>query len=166
METEDHVPKAEHIDPITACLIRDDLHMRAHLRSKGHLLTPALKEIRRTRAKSLLQWHAENGHENVLFTNKKIFTIEEQYNNQYNKIIINKNLKLLLINYLARKVDVLFHFPSRSQNLCNRTYGKTVCVCVCACASARVYIYLYNDKQHIRLDAHKICFSGLVFYQK
>jgi hypothetical protein len=30
----------------------------------------------------------------------------------------------LLINYLAWKVDVLFHFPSRSQNPCNRTYGK------------------------------------------
>ena len=41
-------------------------------------------------------------------------------------IIINKNLKLLLINYLARKVDVLFHFPSRSQQTCNRTYGRTV----------------------------------------
>jgi hypothetical protein len=41
-------------------------------------------------------------------------------------IIINKNLKLLLINYLARKVGVLFHFPSRSQNPCNRTYGKTL----------------------------------------
>jgi hypothetical protein len=38
-------------------------------------------------------------------------------------IIINKNLKLLLINYLARKVYVLFHFPSRSQNPCN---GKTM----------------------------------------
>jgi len=41
-------------------------------------------------------------------------------------IIINKNLKLLLINYLVQKVDVLFHFPSRSQNPCNRTYGKTM----------------------------------------
>jgi hypothetical protein len=36
---QDHVPKAEHIDPIKLCLIRDDLHMRAHLCSKGHLLT-------------------------------------------------------------------------------------------------------------------------------
>jgi len=43
-------------------------------------------------------------------------------------IIINKNLKLSIINYLSRKVDVLFHFPSRSQNPCNRTY---------------VYIYIY-----------------------
>jgi hypothetical protein len=29
-------------------------------------------------------------------------------------IIINRNLKLLLINYLARRVNVLFEFPSRS----------------------------------------------------
>ena len=36
-------------------------------------------------------------------------------------IIINKDLKLLLINYLVRKVDALFHFPSRS----HCTYGKT-----------------------------------------
>ena len=26
LKTEDHVPKAEHIDPIKSCLIRDDLH--------------------------------------------------------------------------------------------------------------------------------------------
>jgi hypothetical protein len=41
-------------------------------------------------------------------------------------IIINKNLKLLLINYLVQKVDVLFHFPSRSQYTWDRTYGRTV----------------------------------------
>ena len=40
-------------------------------------------------------------------------------------IITNENLKLLQINYLAQKVDVLFHFPSRSHCTCNRTYGKT-----------------------------------------
>jgi hypothetical protein len=68
--------------------------MTAHLRSKGLLLTPALKEIRRTRAKRLLQWHAENRHENILFTDKKIFTIEEQYNNQYNKIYAQMSLEV------------------------------------------------------------------------
>ena len=55
--------------------------MRAHLRSKEHIFTPALKEIRRTRTERLLQWHAENGHENILFRDEKFFTIEEQYNN-------------------------------------------------------------------------------------
>ena len=41
-------------------------------------------------------------------------------------IIIKKNLKLLQINYLTRRVSVLFHFPSRSQYTWNRTYGRTV----------------------------------------
>jgi len=39
--------------------------MRAHLHSKGQLLTPAWREIRQVRAKRLLQCHAENGHENI-----------------------------------------------------------------------------------------------------
>ena len=50
-------------------------------------------------------------------------------------IIINKNRKLLQINYLARKVDVLFNFPSTSHCTCNRTYGKTTCL--------YIYIYIY-----------------------
>ena len=41
-------------------------------------------------------------------------------------IVVNKHLKLLLINHLARKVDVLFHFPSRSLFIWDRTYGRTV----------------------------------------
>ena len=84
LEREDHVPKADHFNPIKSCLIKDDLHMRAHLPSKGHLLTPALKEIRWTRAERLFQWQAENGHDNILFTVEKILTIEEQYNKQNN----------------------------------------------------------------------------------
>ena len=66
--------------------IRDDLHMRAYRRSERRLLTRALKEIRLTRAGRLLQWYAENGHENIIFTDEKIFTIEEQYNSQNDKI--------------------------------------------------------------------------------
>ena len=58
-----------------------------------HLPTPALKEIRRTRAERLLQWYAGNGHENILFTDEKFFTIEEQYNNQ-NKIYAQTSLEV------------------------------------------------------------------------
>ena len=93
LETEDNVPKAENINPIKSCLIRDDLHMRVHLHSKGQLLTPALKEMRQTRAKHPLQWYAENRHENFLFTDEKIFTIEEQYNH-YNKIHAHTSLEV------------------------------------------------------------------------
>ena len=41
-------------------------------------------------------------------------------------INVNENLKLLQINYLVQKVDVLLNFPSRSHCTCNRTYGKTM----------------------------------------
>jgi hypothetical protein len=68
--------------------------MSAHLPSKGHLLTLALTEIRRTRAERLLQGHAENGHENVLFKDEKFFTIEEQYNNQNNQIYAQTSMKV------------------------------------------------------------------------
>ena len=61
---------------------------------KRTLLTPALKEIRRTRAERLLQWHAENGHENILFMDEKFFTIEEQFNNQNNKIYAQTSLEV------------------------------------------------------------------------
>jgi len=68
--------------------------MTAHLRPKGHLFTPALKEIRRTRAQRLLQWHAQNGHENILFTDEKSFTIEEHYNNQNKKIYAQTSVEV------------------------------------------------------------------------
>ena len=38
--------------------IRDDLHLGAYQRKKGHLLTPALKEIQRTRTEHLLHLSA------------------------------------------------------------------------------------------------------------
>jgi inhibitor of nuclear factor kappa-B kinase subunit alpha len=74
------------------CIIREDQHTKAHRRSKRHLLTPALKEIRRTRTERLRQWHAKNGH-NILFTDLKIFTIEEQYNHQ-NKTYAQTSLEV------------------------------------------------------------------------
>ena len=68
--------------------------MGVHRRSKGHILTPALKVIRQTRAERLLQWQAENKHENILFKDEKIFTIKEQYSHQNNKIYAQASLKV------------------------------------------------------------------------
>jgi len=94
LEAQDHVPKAEHIKLIKSCLIRDDLHMRTQCCSKGHHLTPALKEFQQTRAECVLHWHAENRHENILFMDEKIFTIEEHYNNQNKKIYAQMSLEV------------------------------------------------------------------------
>jgi hypothetical protein len=58
-----------------------------------------------------------------------------------NDIILNKNLKLLLINYLARKVDVLFQFPSGSQYTWDRIYGRTVYI--------QTYVHTYTIHTYI-----------------
>ena len=89
LETKVLVPRAKNIGlidvtPHHGCC----LHMRVYWQSKGHLLPPALKEIQQTRTEHLLQWHAENWHKNILFTDEKIFTIEEQYSCQ-NDLCLN-----------------------------------------------------------------------------
>jgi len=70
------------------------MYMRVHPCSKGHILTPALKAIWQIRAECLLQWQDKNRHENILFKDEKIFTIEEQYNHENNKIYAQASLKV------------------------------------------------------------------------
>jgi hypothetical protein len=42
----------------------------------------------------LLQWHAENRHENIFFMDDKFFTIEEQYNKKNNKNYAQTSLEV------------------------------------------------------------------------
>lgn len=62
-----------------------DLGLSAYRRNTGHLLTPALKEIRRLRSKILLKRYAHGAHRRILFSDEKIFTIEEKFNRQNDK---------------------------------------------------------------------------------
>jgi len=43
----------------------------------------------------------------------------------FSDIIVNENIKLLQINYLAWKVNVFFNFPSRSHCTCTTNCGRT-----------------------------------------
>lgn len=61
-------------------IIKEDLGIGAYQRSTGQQLTDALCQIRATRAKMLLQQYAKNGHRQILFTDEKIFTVEEKFN--------------------------------------------------------------------------------------
>jgi hypothetical protein len=78
----------------SSCASSGTIYTRAHHCSKGHFLTPALKEIQRTRAEHLLQWHTEDGHKNILFMDEKFFTIEEQYNKQKYKTYAQTSLEV------------------------------------------------------------------------
>uniref|UniRef100_A0A2S2R265 Uncharacterized protein n=1 Tax=Sipha flava TaxID=143950 RepID=A0A2S2R265_9HEMI len=67
-------------------IIKEDLGLGAYRRSIGQRLTDALRKIRAIRAKKLLQQYAKNGHRQILFTDEKIFTIEEKFNRQNDRV--------------------------------------------------------------------------------
>ena len=67
-------------------IIQEDLHLRAYRRRTGHRLNPKLKSIRMHRSKQLLQRYANGGHHRILFTDEKIFSIEEKFNRQNDRV--------------------------------------------------------------------------------
>ena len=67
-------------------LIRDDLHMTAYRKSKRHVFTPAMKEIRQTRTERLLKWHARTGTKTSSSRTRKSSPTRSRYNCQNDKI--------------------------------------------------------------------------------
>jgi len=67
-------------------IIKEDLGLGAYLRCAGQRLTDALRQIRATKAKKLLQQYAKNGHRQILFTDENIFTVEEKFNRQNDRV--------------------------------------------------------------------------------
>jgi len=85
-----------------------------------------LDSLKRSLVKAAAEIPRETMHTTIPKWPERLKACVEAEGGHLSGIIINKNLKLLLINYMARKVDVLFHFPSRSQYTSDRTYGRTV----------------------------------------
>lgn len=64
-------------------ILKQDLKVRSYSRRKDHHLNERLKKIRLDRCRPLLRRH---DGKNILFTDKKIFTVEEKYNRQNHKV--------------------------------------------------------------------------------
>ncbi|TLO71586.1 hypothetical protein FEG37_18500, partial [Acinetobacter baumannii] len=67
-------------------ILKDDLGLAAYKRRTGHFLTDNLKENRVVKSKQLLKRYAKGGHRKFLFTDEKIFTIEQHFNKQNDRI--------------------------------------------------------------------------------
>lgn len=67
-------------------IIKQDLKLGAYRRYTGHALNQSLQLKRVDRSKRLLSRYAGERHRNILFTDEKIFTIEEHYNKQNDKV--------------------------------------------------------------------------------
>lgn len=67
-------------------ILSEDLGLKAYRRSTGHFLTPRLMQQRELKCRRLLQRYANNGHRRILFTDEKIFNIEESFNRQNDRV--------------------------------------------------------------------------------
>lgn len=67
-------------------IIKKDLGLGAFKRRTGHLLTAALKKNRLQKSKRLLVKYADNLHRKILFTDEKIFTVQEKFNKQNDRV--------------------------------------------------------------------------------
>lgn len=71
-------------------IINEDLGLKAYKRKKIHALTIAQKKKRVQRSKIILDWHA--GDE-IIFSDEKLFVLEETYNAQNDRIYVCSNLR-------------------------------------------------------------------------
>lgn len=89
-------------------LLKNDLHMRAYKRHTAHYLNQRLKKIRLERCKRLLRKHANDRGKNILFTDEKIFTIEESYNQQNDRVYARSSKEVPI----HKKLVIRAHHPS------------------------------------------------------
>lgn len=75
-------------------ITRDDLGKRAYKQCTSHLLMDQLKRIRLQRSKNLLYSYNQQKFKYILFTNEKIFIVEEKYNKQNNKIYARLSIEI------------------------------------------------------------------------
>lgn len=67
-------------------VINQDLGLHAYKKKTGHLLNARLKKIRKERSQMLVRRYANNEHRSILFSDEKIFTIEEHFNKQNDRV--------------------------------------------------------------------------------
>lgn len=67
-------------------IIKQDLGLRAFKRQTGQCLTVALKENRKKKSRRLLSLYGKERYKEILFTDEKIFTVEETFNKQNDRV--------------------------------------------------------------------------------
>ncbi len=74
-------------------ILRADLGIRAYKRYTRHLLTDKLKQIRLERSRTMLKKYGRRGYRDMLFTDEKIFTIEEAFNKQNDRVYARSSVE-------------------------------------------------------------------------
>ncbi|CAK1602157.1 unnamed protein product [Parnassius mnemosyne] len=67
-------------------VLNEDLGLRAYRRKTGHRLNARLMDLRLKRCRALLKRYAGKKYREIIFSDEKIFTVEESYNKQNDKV--------------------------------------------------------------------------------
>uniref|UniRef100_A0A914XBE1 Transposase n=1 Tax=Plectus sambesii TaxID=2011161 RepID=A0A914XBE1_9BILA len=67
-------------------MAKNVMKLKAYKLQKAHLLTDHLRQVRLQRSKALLQLDATWHWETMVFLDEKIFTLEQQFNSQYDRL--------------------------------------------------------------------------------
>ncbi|RVE44681.1 hypothetical protein evm_010700 [Chilo suppressalis] len=67
-------------------VLNEDLGLRAYRRKTGHRLNVRLMDVRLKRCRALLKRYAGKKYREILFSDEKIYTVEESYNTQNDKV--------------------------------------------------------------------------------
>lgn len=67
-------------------VLNEDLGLRAYRKKTGHRLNARLMNLRLKRCRALLKQYAGKKCREILFSDEKIFTVEESYNKQNDKV--------------------------------------------------------------------------------
>ena len=67
-------------------ILKNDLGLKPYKLHKAHNLTDPMKAVRVSRCKSLLRRFANGAHKKILFSDEKIFTIEQARNRQNDRL--------------------------------------------------------------------------------
>jgi hypothetical protein len=103
-------------------IVKNRLHLHPYKMQKYQLLTPKMCSTRLKKARALLARFAKNRHRQILFTDEKIFSVQQQINKQNNRIL---SPSLLAANQAGRRVARSSH-PSYVMVWGGITYsGKT-----------------------------------------
>ena len=73
-------------DRSTRRIIKEDLGLKPYKKRKLHGLTSAQIEKRRVRSKELLKRHGKSNLEHIVFSDEKLFSVEERFNSQNSRI--------------------------------------------------------------------------------
>lgn len=115
--------------------ITRDLGFKAFKRCKRAGLTAAQKEKRLERCRILLRRFTDETVENIVFSDEKIFSIEQKLNAQNDRV------------YAAKLEDIPYHIRTVSQ------FAQSEGVMIWAAASANVKFPLVFVKKGVKIDA-------------